>query len=48
MGEDFVWFTGGVKAVTPAASVPALRKVREGRGTHFIGDSSEIKSPVIT
>jgi hypothetical protein len=31
----------------PAAlcvAVPALRKVREGRGTHCIGEASEIKS----
>jgi hypothetical protein len=25
--------------------VPALREEREGRGTHFAGDASEIKKP---
>jgi len=25
--------------------VPALRKVREERGTHWVGDGCEIKSP---
>jgi hypothetical protein len=27
-----------------AVPTPALRKVREGRGTRFVGDANEIKS----
>ena len=27
-----------------AFPTPALRKVREGRGTHFVGDTGEIRS----
>ena len=32
------------RTVTAAFVVPALRKVREERGTHFIADAGEIKS----
>ena len=32
------------RPIAPASPTPALRKVREGRGTHPIGDGGEIKS----
>jgi hypothetical protein len=40
MSSDFV----GVKSGTACYIVPALRKVREGRGTHFCGCAGEVKS----
>jgi hypothetical protein len=30
--------------LAPAFPTPALRKKREGRGTHFLADDGEIKS----
>jgi hypothetical protein len=35
----------GWTRVVPTVPTPALRKLREGRGTHCVGDASEIKSP---
>jgi hypothetical protein len=35
----------GVKPLAQAFPNPALRKEREGRGTHLVGDASEIESP---
>jgi len=32
------------RRLTPAFPIPALRKVREGRGTRRVGDASEIKN----
>jgi hypothetical protein len=43
MDEDFVSGSGGVASL-PALVVPALRKVREGRVTHCVGEVSEIKN----
>lgn len=37
-------FSVYVNSVVLAFVVPALRKVREGRGTHFIADAGDIKS----
>jgi hypothetical protein len=34
----------GDQPLAPAFPTPALRKEREGRGTHFVADASEIKS----
>jgi hypothetical protein len=44
MEEDFVPGSGGVAAQVQAFVVPALRKVREGRGTHRVGGGEEVKS----
>jgi hypothetical protein len=33
-----------ISPVVQAFPTPALRKEREGRGTHFAGDANEIKS----
>jgi hypothetical protein len=33
-----------IKPLAQALSTPALRKVREGQGTHCVADVSEIKS----
>ena len=44
MDGDFVSGSGGVAVQRSAFVVPALRKEREGRGTHFVGDISEIKN----
>ena len=44
MGKDFVPESGGVAWPLQAFVVPALRKVREGRGTPLVGDASEVKS----
>jgi len=42
-GADTI-FLSLLNSVAYAGVVPALRKVREERGTHFILDTSEIKS----
>jgi hypothetical protein len=44
MAEDFISGSGGVAVQRSAFVVPALRKEREGQGTHFVGDISEIKN----
>ena len=44
MDGDFVSGSGGVAVQRSAFVVPALRKEREGRGTHFVGDISEVKN----
>jgi hypothetical protein len=36
--------SGVLKRSAQAFSTPALRKVREGRGTRCLGDASEVKS----
>ncbi len=33
-----------IDSLAQALRIPALRKVREERGTHCVGDASEIKS----
>jgi hypothetical protein len=43
MDEDFISGSGGMAPQVEALVVPALRKVREGRGTLAVGDVSEIK-----
>ena len=45
MGKDFVAESSGVTSPLRTFVVPALRKVREGRGTHRIADINEIKRP---
>ncbi len=43
-GTPAVASSGGViDPVAQAVPTPALRKVREGRGTRFVGDANEIK-----
>ena len=44
MARDFVPTSSGIAAQLQALVVPALRKHREGRGTHFVGDASGIKA----
>ena len=44
MDEDFVPDSSGVAAPLQAFVVPALRKEREGRGTHFVGDASRSRA----
>jgi hypothetical protein len=44
MARDFVPGSSGVAAQLQPFVVPVLRKGREGRGTHLVGDASEIKS----
>ncbi len=43
MGEDFISGSRGVAAQIQEFVVPALRKVREERGTHCVSDGGEIK-----
>ncbi|MGA9546024.1 MAG: hypothetical protein WBQ85_20785 [Candidatus Sulfotelmatobacter sp.] len=46
MKVDKVFVSGARGVINPvveAFQVPALRKVREGRGTHFIADASKTK-----
>jgi len=45
MGEDFISRSRGVAAQLQAFDVPALRKHREGRGTHFVGDDRRDQKP---
>jgi hypothetical protein len=43
-GKDFVSsFCRVIEAMVQAFVVPALRKLREERGTRFVGDASKIK-----
>ncbi len=43
LDEDFVPESGGVASQLQAFVVPALRKVREGRGTHCAGGGRKVK-----
>jgi hypothetical protein len=40
IGYDATW----INKLVPAFPTPALRREREGRGTHCVADASEIKS----
>src|SRR5258708_16873617 len=44
MARDFVPRSAGVASRLQASVVPALRKKREGLGTHFVDDVGEIKN----
>ncbi len=44
-GEDFIPGSGGVASQVLAFVVPALRKVREGRGTHSLSGGNEGQKP---